>query len=360
MKNGFDVSDLCSGREDGTTRYTFELAKRMPGLSKKDWHYFAPCEKTLTSDPSPLSRRGDLRWHSSPWPRYWTQSRLPIDLYRYPVDVMFMPIQQLPFIRPGRMKTVAVVHDLAFHVYPEQFTYKDWMLQHIFTAYACRRADEIIAVSRATADDITKYYGRRENVNVVHHGVDHDKFKPADITARPKRPYILYVGQIQPRKNISRLVAAFELLSARGEDLKLVIAGGHGWLNSSIFRNIELSPERQHIELTGTVSDEKLVELYQNAEVFALPSLYEGFGMPVLEAMACGAPVVTSNVSSLPEIAGDAAVLVDPESVEEIADGILDAMKRREELRGKGFKRAREFSWDKTAQETLAVISGML
>lgn len=363
MKIGFDVSDLCTNRADGTTRYTLELAKKFPAPSddtSRQWIYFGSCSRESTNFKA---QNPNTEWISSPWPKYWTQSRLPWDLYRYTPDVLFMPIQQIPFIRPGKMKTVAVVHDLAFHVYPEQFTYKDWMLQHILTAYAVREADKIIAVSQATADDIAKYYGRTENVSVIHHGVDHASFtsglrqgfgRQAQV---PAKPYILYVGQIQPRKNLIRLIQAFEILQQNEKDLQLVIAGSHGWLNSPIYRYMGLSPARENIVQLGRVGDDELARLYNNAAAYVLPSLYEGFGMPILEAMACRCPVVTSNISSMPEVAGGAAVLVDPLNVESIAAGIQEARNRRKELIPLGLARAQQFTWEKTAEKTLWTIS---
>lgn len=363
MKIGFDVSDLCTNRADGTTRFTLELAKRLPRMAPEhEWDYHAPCAQFLILN----SQFSNVRWHASPWPKYWTQTRLPWDLYRFRPDVLLMPIQQIPFVRPGNMKTVAVVHDAAFHIYPEQFTYKDWVLQHIFTAYAVRAADKIIAVSQATARDIETYYGRSENVYVVHHGVDHEKFRPAPtpgespsvtLTGEVARPYILYVGQIQPRKNLIRLIQAFELLKEKDEDLQLVIAGSHGWLNSPIYRYMGLSSARHGIVQLGQVGDEVLPALYANAEAFVLPSLYEGFGMPILEAMACGCPVVTSNVSSMPEIAGEAAVLIDPKSPESIAAGVQEARSRRKKLIPLGLARAQQFTWEKTAEKILWTIS---
>ncbi len=349
MNIAFDVSDLCTARSDGTTRYTTELLKRLPQLSEEHgWHYFAPC-----ASPSALQRGA---WHASPWPKYWTQLRLPIDLYRYPCDVLFMPIQQLPTLRP-RMKTVAVIHDLAFHYYPEHFTYKDWALLHLFTAQVTREADEIIAVSAATARDVEHFYGRAEAVTVIHHGVDIERFMAGRHQPRPlANPYILFVGQIQPRKNITRLAEAFERLAEEDKELHLVIIGGHGWLQRPVFERIERAPYAGRINLVGAVSDEQLPAWYAHAGVFVLPSLYEGFGMPVLEAMAAGCPVVTSNVSSLPEVAGKAAVLVDPASSEAIADGVQEARQRRAELQAKGIKRASEFTWERTARETLRVL----
>ena len=366
MKIGFDVSDLCTGRADGTTRYTGELAKRLPVVGREhEWLMFAPCN-ARQNDQCPMT---NVQYAASPWPKYWTQTRLPFDLYRYKPEVMFMPMQQLPYLRPGKMKTVAVVHDLAVHRYPEQFRYKDWLLLHVFSAHAVREADEIIAVSQATADDIEKYYGRTKNVHVIHHGVDHARFRPADEAARLTgwqkisgaypaitEPYILYVGQLQPRKNLVRLVAAWESLAGKMPEMKLVIAGGHGWLNKPILERVKNSPAAERIVLTGVVPDDLLPALYQHAAVFVLPSLYEGFGMPIVEAFACGCPVVTSNVSSMPEVAGGAAVLVEPTTVESVTTGIKEALGRKEDLRKKGLERAKQFDWEITAQKVLGVL----
>lgn len=362
MKIGFDASDLCTGRADGTTRYTIELLARLPKLATDhDWHIFGPCE-------SPRLGGLPVRWHASPWPDAWTQTRLPWDLYKFKPDLMFMPIQQLPYIRPGKMKTVAVVHDLAWHYYPEQSTFKDWLLLHVFTAYVSRQADQLIAVSQTTADDIAHYYGRSQNVQVVHHGVDHDRFyvpEPSErelswqkVTAkypRIKKPYLLYVGQLQPRKNLLRLIAAFELMGDK--DLQLVIAGGHGWLNKPILAAIKNSKSAQNIILPGVIDHDMLPALYWHAEMFIMPSLFEGFGMPILEAMAAGCPVVTSNSSSMPEVAGSAAVLINPTSTKSISEGVSSARGQREKLVRSGVERASYFNWERTCRETLAVIN---
>jgi glycosyltransferase involved in cell wall biosynthesis len=368
MTIGFDVSGLCTDRADGTTRYTRRLAYNLPTLTPgHKWSYFGPCEVENTKHQE-LGTRPNIAWHASPWPRYWTQSRLPMDLYRYRPDVLFMPIQQLPWLRP-RMKTVAVVHDLAFHKYPDQFTYRDWLLLHIFSASVTRDADDIIAVSQSTADDISRFYGRSRRVHVIHHGVDMTLFHNPDDQERAaswkmllkryphlRQPYLLFVGQLQPRKNLVRLVSAFEKLKRQQPDLQLVIAGSHGWLRQSIFERVRRSPFTRDIVITGRVPNELLSGLYWHAQVFTLPSLYEGFGMPVVEAMASGCPVVTSNVSSLPEVAGEAAVLVNPKSVESIASGISEAQNARVDLARRSLAQARRFSWENTERETLKVL----
>lgn len=367
MKIGFDVSDLTADKAEGTTRYTWELAKRLPALgAEHDWLFFAPSLSDATKSQLAHER---VQFLLSPWPKYWTQSRLPYDLYKARPDVLFMPIQQLPFVRPRGIKTVAVVHDLAWHWFGQQTTYKDWMLQHIFTSYVAREADQIICVSQATADDVVKVYGRNQNLHVIHHGVDHERFRPPAGREQPSaqmkltkkygelaKPYLLYVGQIQPRKNLNRLIEAFEILAERDEDLQLALAGSHGWLRSSIEKRVKTSGLASRIHMLGRVPEELLVPLYWNAEVYVLPSLYEGFGMPILEAMACGVPVVTSNVSAMPEVAGDSAVLIDPYKARDIARGIDQARRERLKLKTLGLDRSASFTWAKCAQKTINVL----
>lgn len=361
MTIGFDVSDLAANRADGTTRYTRELAKRLPSLSgQTTWNFYSPGEFEI-GQPLPANVKKVI----SPWPKYWTQLKLPFDLQRDKPEVLFMPIQQLPILRPRKMKTVAVIHDLAFHIYPEQFTYKDWLLLHTFTAQVAREADRIIAVSQATADDIATYYGRTDEVHVVHHGVDQVKFhKPTEeerqiawrqLTVKYpdlKKPYILYVGQMQPRKNLVRLIKAFEILHEKEPDLQLVISSGHGWKQAEILTAIKQSKAAESILMLGSVPDELLPALYWQAAVFTLVSLYEGFGMPILEALACGTPVVTSDVSSMPEVGGNQVTLVDPLNIEAIVEGV----RKGRSMNLPVANHLAAFSWDRAAKETLDIL----
>lgn len=368
MKIAIDTSDLCAGHSDGITRYAYELASRLPDMARDDeWFFIAPCD--VRSAAPAITKKHNTHIVSSHWPRWWTQTRFPIDLFRVKPDVLFMPIQQLPVIRPRAMKTVAIVHDLAIHTFPDHFTYKDWLLLHTFSAQVAHEADRIIAVSNATARDIERYYGRSDHVYVIHHGVDHTRFYLPTVnevenswnalkTAFPSitKPYILYIGQIQPRKNLIRLIEAFEMVHHDNPELHLVMAGGHGWLRQPIEERVRTSSESSHIHMMGRVEDSLLPTLYWNADVCALVSLQEGFGLPILEAMASGCPVVTSNCSSMPEVAGDAAVLIDPTSTESIAAGIRQAMIKKESLSHQGIERANEFTWEKTTKETLRIL----
>lgn len=367
MNIGFDGSDLCTNRADGTTRYTKELLQRLPSLLKGHTiHVFAPGPQ-----PKSLSLDSNVMWHSSPWPKWWTQMRLPFELFREHIDVLFMPIQQLPIIRPRNMKTVSVIHDLAFHTYGKQTTYKDWLLLHAFTAQVARQADAIIAVSQSTANDISHVYGRTKNLYTIPHGVNTHEFyigtSEQKDTARNrllekypklKHPYILSVGQIQPRKNFARLISAFELLKRSKEyaNLHLVIGGSHGWLQESVTKRVNTSIQKPFIHMLGRVPDELLLPLYWNAQVFALVSLYEGFGLPVLEAMASGTAVVASNTSSLPEVFGTAGVSVNPHKAGSIRNGLQQALANRAALQEQGIEQAKKFNWDTTAQKVASIL----
>jgi glycosyltransferase involved in cell wall biosynthesis len=283
-------------------------------------------------------------------------------------DVVFAPNFVPPPTRVRRL--VVTVHDLAFRRLPDSAPHGTrWWLARLDRALA--RATTVIAVSGSTRDDLVELAQvDPDRITVIPLGVDHRVFQPADpervAAARSAHgvdgPYLLYVGGIEPRKNLPALIAAFTRLSA---DLRLAIAGGGvAWnpegtdLLDAALANAPTGV-RERVIRTGYVSDVDKVGLLTGAEAFVYPSLYEGFGLPVLEAMACGTPVVTSNVSSLPEVAGDAAVLVDPADPEAIAAGVervLSDSALRKQLVDRGLERAKEFSWEATATRTAHVL----
>ncbi len=276
---------------------------------------------------------------------------------------LLLPLRGIP--------TVLTVHDLFFRHYPAYHKRLNrWYLNLTLKLY-CKRATALIAVSEYTRQDVIRTYGLpADKVHVIYEAAA-PVFRPQPPEALqrvrqryglPQR-YILAVSTIEPRKNYLRLLQAFEALHAEGLSDALVIVGRKGWLYEDFFRALEGSPARSAVLFPGYVQDDDLPALYAGAQVLAFPSLAEGFGLPLLEALGCGTPVVCSNVTSLPEIAGDAAVLVDPLDVSAIRAGlrqVLTDAALREELRARGLQRAAQFSWERTAQETLALYRNLL
>jgi glycosyltransferase involved in cell wall biosynthesis len=230
--------------------------------------------------------------------------------------------------------------------------------------------DAVITVSRQSCQDLIKYLPvNPKKINVIpeaaslhFHPLNEAEYLPALERHGIRRPYILSVGSLEPRKNLLRLLEAYARLE--GSRPSLVIAGARNyWKSSPVVETVSRLGLEQHVRFTGYVEDADLPALYSAASLFVFPSLYEGFGLPVLEAMACGTPVVTSSVSSLPEVAGDAALLVDPRDVDAIASAmrrILDDSDLAADLRARGLARAAQFSWERTARETLAVYEKVL
>ncbi|MBN1976448.1 MAG: glycosyltransferase family 4 protein [Anaerolineae bacterium] len=267
--------------------------------------------------------------------------------------------------------TVLTVHDLIFRHLPEHHKpLNRWYLNLALPLY-CRRANHIIAVSEHSKRDLVAAYGvAEEEVTVVYEAADpRFRLQPTqavmDVRARyglPER-YLLFVGTIEPRKNLSRLLAAFEAVRAEGLTDGLVVVGKRGWLYGGFFTRLEESPAKDAVILPGYVPDEDLPAFYAGAQALILPSVYEGFGLPVLEAMACGTPVAASNASCIPEIGGEAALYFDPLDLE----AMVEAMRRllrdaglQGEMRACGLAQSARFSWERAAAETQAVYEAVL
>jgi len=279
------------------------------------------------------------------------------ELY-HATEHLLLPLRHVP--------SVLTVHDLIFRIFPQHHKRLNyWYLNAAMPLY-CRRASAVIAVSQSTKRDLVRLYGLEPaRISVVHEAAA-PHFTPAppalvaQVRARYGLPdrYLLHVGTIEPRKNLKHLLEAVHRLRAKREDVRLVIAGSKGWLYQSFFEGIEELALGDAVVLPGYVPDADLPAVYSGAQLVAVPSLYEGFGLPVLEAMACGAPVVCSHTSSLPEVGGDAAAYFDPTDVDAMADAILTAWRDealRETMRTNGLARAARFSWTRAAEETLAI-----
>jgi len=290
---------------------------------------------------------------------------IPRAVRRHDIDLLHSS-----YIAPLALSCPAVVsiHDVAYEHFPSFFSFRDRLVLSTLVPRSARRASRVMTLSESSRRDLIECYGVSPDAVVVIPLAPGPGFRPVLDDSRTEqvrhrygtgRRFILAVGNLQPRKNLGRLVEAYALLRAERDSLpKLVIAGKAQWRASELFRTVERSGLQEQVRFTGYVPDEDLVPLYSGAEALVYPSIYEGFGLPILEAMACGTPVITSRASSMPEVAGDAALLVDPYSTQEIAKAISLVLTNEElklELTEKGLKRASQFTWRATAQKTLAV-----
>ena len=291
--------------------------------------------------------------------------RVPMDRWIPGVDVFHGTDHLLPPF--SRARTVFTLHDLIFKFFPEYHLPLNRAFLGLMLPRFLRRADAIIAVSECTKRDaIRLYHLPPERITVIYEGVDpalrpeSDSARIAQARARyaHDQPFILYLGTIEPRKNIVALIDAVRALRARGLPHRLLIAGRKGWLYQPTLDHVAQMGMSDAVDFLDYVPDAELPALFSACDAFVFPSLYEGFGLPPLEAMACSAPVVCSNTSSLPEVVGDAAVLFDPRDIGEIASAIervVSDAALRDELRAKGIAQAAKFSWERAARETLAV-----
>ena len=255
---------------------------------------------------------------------------------------------------------MVTVHDLGSQYLPHMHQLKQRAYLSFMQKVQLKGATKIIAVSRATKEDLIKKIGiKKEKIEIIYEAYDKNTFKK-DAQVDSLRQYYLFVGTIQPRKNLERIIRAFAKIKneqSSPSDKNLVIAGGKGWMSEEIYKLPKKLGIKSRVKFLGYVPDEKLSALYSNAEALVFPSLFEGFGLPILEAQACGCPVITSNLSSMPEAAGKGAIYVNPASVEDIIRGIREIGGIREILIKKGFENIKRFSWEKSARETLDVLT---
>lgn len=294
----------------------------------------------------------------------WSQVFLPWRLYKKrDIDVFFSPAHYSPRFCP--VPLIVTIHDLSYYYYPEEFLRKDLYKLNNWTAASISKAAEIVAVSRTTKKDIQKYFDIDEDhLYVIYNGFEKHSI-PKDGTkilkeyGLTKNKYLMYVGTLQPRKNIPTLVEAFATFYKTNPDYRLVIVGKHGWLFDNLFESVKKHDVENSVVFTGFIPDKDVAQLYSNAFCFVLPSLYEGFGIPILEAMSYGCPVISSHASSLPEIGGDACLYFDPKDSNDLLEKIVQLHENKStytSLIAAGKKRVKEFSWEQSARETLDVI----
>lgn len=369
MTLAVQAADLDASRIDGTRVYLLELLKRFGSLAHEtDFHLYHKHRFNPELTP-PLFPNYTV--HTLPFPSQWMQTRFARAMFRTQPEKIFFPVQAVPVFLPSASEVTITVHDLAWKHYPDTFTHKTRFKLNFLLERAVRRANKIIAVSEATKKDLLHFFPTLppEKVRVIHHGFDQARFS-VPIPEKEKleilthyglrdQQYILYVGALQPRKNLVRLIEAFGILKQSFSDATLVLAGERAWLSDPIIAARERSPYRDDILLLGQVPSNRLPALYQGARYFTFPSLYEGFGIPLLEAFASGTPVLTADNSSLPEVAGDAALYANAFDTDAVAEKLIQLWNNealRQTLITKGKERLRAFSWDTCTKKTLAYI----
>jgi len=350
-----------SYRGAGVSRYIFNLLTYLPqvntGLS-----YLAFLGDARVRFPGWKQRVS--RWPTrNPVSRIvWEQAAQPWAAWREKLDLLHAPVYVGPVVSP--CPVVVTVHDLSFFMHPDLFRPWNRVYLQTFTRRTVGRAVAIIADSESTRNDLVETLGiAKDKVTVIHPGVG-DEMRPIDdhqVQAFRRHHglserMILFLGTLEPRKNLPVLLEAYAIMRAEpGFDHRLVIAGGKGWHYEGIYAQVERLRLRGQVIFPGYVPQTELALWYNAADLFVYPSLYEGFGMPPLEAMACGIPVVVSNVSSLPEVVGDAGLAVDPHDAQGLAAAMLEVLRDRQlhqTLREAGLARARRYPWKATAVKT--------
>lgn len=362
--NAHLLSGTPTYRSAGVHRYIHYLLIHLPRVGCRVTVFTGP--RSGLPDDGYAVRRSRWPTQRPPVRVVWEQAVQPWALRHIQADLVHGPVFVAPLLAP--CPVVVTVHDLSFLRYPHFFRPANRLYLRAFSRASARRARRIIAVSEHTAQESARLLGvPRSKIDVVYHGVD-PIFRPLS-TERveafrrqeglPER-FVLYVGTLEPRKNLVRLVEAFARLQPHRlqPPVHMVLAGARGWYDQELFWRVEELQMEEWVHFPGYIPAERLPFWYNAATAFAYPSLYEGFGMPVLEAQACGVPVLTSNRSALPEAAGDGALQVNPEDVGQIADGLLRLLEDealRVDLRRRGLAHARCFSWERAAAGTLDV-----
>ena len=370
---GIDGNEANVSRRVGISEYSFELLKQF-----KEFQFFPSRESMrnvkfrvyLKNIPMDHMPEESERWrYKVIGPRkFWTQFGLPLNLYiTQPLpDIFFSPTHYAPRFSP--VPTAISIMDVSYIHFPKLFAKRDLYQLRRWTAYSVRNAAQIFTISESSKNDIIKYYkvlpekvivtypGIREISNIKH---PMSNIKLLQEKYGISKDFVLFVGTIQPRKNISRLIDAFSQVIKKHKDIQLIVIGKKGWLYEPILKKPSELGISQSVKFLDFVSDDELPIFYKNAVCYTLPSLYEGFGLPVLEAMQYGCPVITSNVSSLPEAGGDAALYINPKDVADIAKKITELVENtdlRKKLIEKGYTHVKKFSLKNTAEKTLEVL----
>jgi glycosyltransferase involved in cell wall biosynthesis len=370
MKIAIDVRTVLPNRS-GVGNYVLHLVQNLRQVDPGPIYYFLAQKKNLSllgnlaREQNPLLTIFSHENH--PLSDFWEHFILPIRLKRMGINVFHGPASLIPF-RKNHCGLIVTIHDLVAFLFPETIPLKYGAYMRYLLRQAVKRADKIIAVSYHTKKDLIQILKVPSEKIVVIHEAPSPIFYPYDkkeAQVRLKQRYgitkkfIYHLGNIEPRKNLIVLLEAFtRVCQDLGDEYQLVVSGQKGWLTRSLSHFLINYPAKDQVLFTGYVPMEDIPLFMNGAELFVFPSLYEGFGLPVLEAMSCGTPVISSNRSSIPEIVGLAGVLVDPTDIRELADSIIGLLRNPEEkmrLSQLGKEQSARFSWDEVARKTLDV-----
>jgi glycosyltransferase involved in cell wall biosynthesis len=374
MLIGIDGNEANIKNRVGVNTYAYELIKNLWKLQDewKDRHTLVIYlkEKPLSDMPEETA---NFKYKIIPGGGIWVLTKLMPSLFfaADKPDVFFSPSHYLPPL--AIMPKICSIMDLGYLEFSDQFPKKVFWQLKWWSATSIFISKAIITISNSTKSDIVRHYPfARGKIHVTHLAYDADEFN-RDISVKDVRrvnekysivdDYILYLGTLKPSKNIEGLIRAFVTIKYKFSDIKLVIAGKKGWQYASIFKKVEELGLKDRVIFTDFVPEEDKPGLFAGAKAFVLPSFWEGFGLDILNAMACGVPVVASDVGSIPEVVGDAGILVDPKNVDSIAKGIKRVLSMTKleynSIVEKGLVQAKKFSWEETARETLKIIENV-
>jgi glycosyltransferase involved in cell wall biosynthesis len=368
MLIGIDASRAIKQHKTGVEWYAYHVIEDLVKIDTAN-QFVLYCDKTPDAWLKKIGERPNVKIKRLGWPLkyFWTQGRLSLEMLLRAPDILFISASAMPVIHPEN--TVVAIHDVGFMAYPQSYGHWQRWYQKFSTRFTVKYAAKIITISEFSQREIIKYFKADERkISVTYLGYDKERFngdvetrhasslrKKYDITP----PYFLFVGRLEHKKNILGLIKAFSLLS---HEVQLVLAGspGYGWLEAE--KIIKEKNLQSDIVVTGYVPEADLPALYRGATALVFPSFYEGFGLPILEAFASGTPVICSNAASLPEVAGAAALYVEPNNIKALADAMTQVLTHetlRRELTYKGREQVERFLWEKCGRELAEVFTEM-
>lgn len=362
MRIAVDTRPL-SGPIVGIGRYTVNMLEQMIS-EDEDNTWFLYSDKPLLFDlkvqHKVVVRTGQVKDRFMSF--VWSQIVFSIWARIDKIELFWSPRHHLPLFLPRKVKKVVSIHDLVWCYFPNTMMWQNLLLERLLMPISIKMADKIISVSQSTAEDLkSKFMDLEDKILMIPEAAG--KLEDHQSEVALASPYLLFVGTLEPRKNLKNLLQAFRKVVDEGmTDHSLIIAGGQGWRKESIEDVIKGLSLEESVQVLGYVEDKALHALYRNAYALVLPSLYEGFGLPLLEAMQYGTPVISSNVSAMPEIVGDAGILVDPQSVDELSGAIIELLsseRLRDKLSKRSVKQASKYSWEESALKTLSLFQAL-